>query len=530
VKIVRRPLGGSAFVRDWLAGRSPAADFLRGEPGRDGGDLDRERVAGALEGGGPESESRLRSFLARDGFVVTTGQQAVLFGGPLYVVYKALSAVALAEHLEARLGRPVLPVFWIASEDHDWEEARALSVLDPENELRRVELSTEPEGSPPLHRIVPGDALPRALDELLAHLPPTDFAPRWTELLRQACTPRATLPEAMAGILDGLFGELGLFRLQAHAPLLKEATVELLLSELEASERSEALLRARAGELEDAGYDLQVPIPEGGTNLFMEGKEGRDRLMREDGGFRLRRSGERWSLAEIRSRVRDEPAILSPNVLLRPVVESAFLPTLAYVAGPGEIAYLAQTAPLFELHGVPRPGVRPRVSLELVEAKVSKVLAKYGLEAEALARPHHELAGDLVRDDLPEPIRRSLGAFRGAVGERAKELAEAVSDLDPTLRGPVEQLRSQGFAQVAEVERKVVQALKRENRIALAQLEKAQRHLYPEGRPQERVLTPWYHFFRYGSDLMDRLAAEARAALASEEAESPLDARGSLSP
>ncbi|MFW5904676.1 MAG: bacillithiol biosynthesis protein BshC, partial [bacterium] len=291
---------------------------------------------------------------------------------------------------------------------------------------------------------------------------------------------------------------------------LKEATRDHLLSELEASRESEDRLRQAGEELKRAGYDLQVPIIEGATNLFLEGPAGRERLLRDGEGFYLRKSGERWTLEEIRRRVSDDPSVLSPNVLLRPVVEGAFLPTLAYVAGPGEAAYLAETAHLFASHGLERPVVFPRASLALVEGKVEKVLEKYGLGVADLAQPFHELAGEVVREDVPEGLTRELGEFRGAVARHAGTLSQAIRQVDPTLKGPVEHVRNQAVAGLDDVERKVVQALKRENDIALAQLRKAQVHLYPDGRPQERVLSFWYYLFRYGESLLEDLEGEAR--------------------
>jgi bacillithiol synthase len=193
-------------------------------------------------------------------------------------------------------------------------------------------------------------------------------------------------------------------------------------------------------------------------------------------------------------------------VLLRPVVEAAFLPTLAYVAGPGEAAYLAQCTPLFERHGVQRPLVHMRPSFRLIESKVDKVLEKFDLAPEDLARPHHELAGSVLRDDMPASIRQALGALRAGIARGTQDLSVSVAELDPTLKGPVEHVRNQGFQQISEVEKKVVQTLKRQNEIALEQLQKAQIHLYPGGSPQERVLGPWYYLFRYGGELIDRLA------------------------
>ncbi len=514
-------------MQDWLDGAKEAAEPVPAHPGDpeaytrrrraldDDFDVQRRRTAASLlSGGGSDARARLERFVEEAGYMVTTGQQPVLFGGPLYVVYKALTAISLSKRLEEETGRPVLPVFWIASEDHDWEEAGSTWVLDQENELRRTTLPLPDswrEGvRPALHRTPLDEGVDGLLGDFLSHLPGSEFAPRWRSLLQDAWQPGRSLPEAFEATLDALLGEQGLFFVQSHTSGLKEASLPLLLRELEQSESHEGALRQAADELTRRGYELQAPILEGGTNVFIDAPESRERLFRGDAGeFRLRRSERRMELSALEDAARRETLLLSPNVFLRPVVEAQVLPTLAYVAGPGEAAYLAQVEPLFQAHGVTRPAIHPRMAADLIETKVGKVLEKYDLAPQELARPHHELVGRLLREDLPEGIRKELGGFRGALARHTKALAEVVGELDPTLEPTVKQVQSQGFAQLDEVERKVVQALKRENEIALAQLSKAQDHLFPEGKPQERVMSPWYYLFRYGGELVDRLAREA---------------------
>jgi bacillithiol synthase len=530
MEIRQRPFASGGLVRDWLAGDPAAARFFPEDPASQDGyrrraravdgvfaPFDRERAASVLEGGGPRGSERLRQFVEKEGYLVTTGQQPVLLGGPLYVIYKACSAIGLARRLEELLERPVLPVFWVASEDHDWDEARQTTVLDLQNTLRRVTLPPQDEGEPQpaLHRIRPeADLLPGALRELLEYLPDSDFAPPLRELLDRAWAAGTDLPSAFQSTLDGLLGNHGLFLVQSHHPVIKEATRALLLHELERSSRSEQELSETVRNLEDAGYEAQVPILDRATNVFLDRPEGRERLLREGGDrFRLRRSGEIRTLEELSGPMGDGSTLLSPNVLLRPVVEASFFPTLAYVAGPGEAAYLAQTGPLFRAHGVERPVVHPRAALDLLESKILKVLEKHDLAADDLARPHHELAGRLVREEIPEEIRKEMGRLRGELARGTRDLGRAIRTVDATLESTVESVRSQGFTQLDEVERKLVQALKRENEITLAQVEKAQSHLFPGGTAQERVISPWYHLFRYGPDLLDRILTAARAAL-----------------
>ncbi len=240
-------------------------------------------------------------------------------------------------------------------------------------------------------------------------------------------------------------------------------------------------------------------------NLFLEGPAGRERLYRDDGGFRLRASGQHLTQRQVAERVEADPAVLSPNVLLRPVVESSIFPTLSYVAGPGEMAYFGELGAYFGAHGITMPVIYPRWAATPVEGKIRKVLDKFGLDVEALDRPFHEVAGDVAREEMPADVRQALGKLRGAIGSGLGELKRAATGIDKTLAGPVQQAGSQAMAALEDVEKKVLQAVKRESEIGLAQLEKAQVHLYPLGKPAERVQSPFYFLTRYGGSVLDAL-------------------------
>ena len=534
MKIVPRPISGSPLVVDYLAGREPALGLFGGlRPDRiesyrsklDEVDarFDQEarlRLAGELRGGGGEAEERLARFVEDGGVAVTTGQQPGLLGGPLYTLYKALSASKLAERLERVLHRPVIPVFWVASQDHDWAEVRRTHLPDLSNNLATVELELPGDMAPhPFHVPDLGLGLAAAREALLGHLPETDFSGAYRTALEATHTPGRTLADAETSLLEGLLGPLGVFVLRPDAPEAARAALPVLLAELaEARDREEAL-RERAARLESGGYSLQVPLMDRGANLFLSTDRGRERLYRAPGGgFRTRHGQRERSVAELEAIARTEPSRLTPNVLLRPVVETALVPTLAYVAGPGETAYFPQTVPLFAAAGRTPPIVHPRLSAFVVESKVEKVLKKFELELDQLRRPHHELAGELTREEIPDDLRGAMGGLRGEIARRCREIADAVTGVDPTLKGTVDGVRSQGFAALDDLQKKVTQALKRENEIALQQLEKAQLHLFPHGSPQERVFSPFYYLFRYGPRFISELEAVAGEALLLEAA------------
>ncbi len=510
--IVSRP-GGSRVVQDYLSGEAAARDFypLRFDEvssfTRKAAEVDgrfdrtaRERAADALTPSSDRAEARIEAFVSGDGYAVTTGQQPGLFGGPLYSVYKALTAVRLAEALERHVERPVLPIFWVASEDHDWEEANHADLIGVDNELKRYSVES-PAGDrkPALHRIPLGSDVEAVLERFTADLPSTDFSGPFVDNIREGFAPGRTIADGFHSLLKMILGPYGVAFVDAADLRLKEASQPLLLDELRRSEEFEGVLRGTADRLEAAGYELQVPVLAGGVNAFLEGPKGRERLYRDGDGFLLRSSGEAVSFTDVVERCNEDALSLSPNVLSRPVVESQVFPTLAYVAGPGEMAYFAQLSAYFDAHGIAMPVIFPRYSATLIERKIRKVLDKFDVPLDDLRRPFHEVASDLARDDVPSEVKSALGKIRGAVGGGVGELTKAVGKVDPTLKGTVQAFRGQAFSALDDVEKKIMQAVKRESETKLAQLEKAQLHIFPSGKPAERVQSPMYPLTRYGA-------------------------------
>jgi bacillithiol biosynthesis cysteine-adding enzyme BshC len=512
-----RTVGGNRLVEDYVRGEPELASFFPGHPftadayRRKAEEVRsrfdrgaREAMAEAVQPLSESAEEKLER-IAHDGFLVTTGQQPGLFGGPLYTVYKALSAVRLAERLETLLDVPVLPVFWIGSDDHDWEEASSVALLDTANDLHRLTLEGTAESHRSMGRIRLNGAATEALDRLSALLPPSDFTPALMERLGAAYGPESgeTVAGAFARTVAGLFDGLDLGLVDAQDPVVRRLGEPVVRRELAHASSHESALARQTERLTAAGYEAQVPILPGAANVFYEDDGGRERLIRQDGGWRLRASGRDLSEDELWKLFDDAPERFSPNVVLRPVLESAVFPTLAYVGGPGEVRYLAQTGCLFEAHGVGMPVVFPRLSVTLLEGKVEKVLDKFDLEeSDFLARPVHEVVSSVVREDVPEPVQQAVGRVRQALQERYQALFDAAKEIDPTLKGPIFHARNEGFKGVAEVEKKIRQHVKMKEETELEQIEKAAANLVPGGKPQERVLNVHQYLARYGPELI----------------------------
>ncbi len=417
---------------------------------------------------------------------VTTGQQPGLFTGPLYTIYKALSAAALARRLERERKVPVVPVFWVAGDDHDFAEANHVLVLNAAGEVVRIVLRERPPDGLllPLYREPCGPEMRGAFEQLRAALPDTEFRADVLAWLEAAYRPESNLADACAEALNGLLGTRGIAVFRAHDPAAKRAAAPFLL---------------RA---------LDVTLPDGLSPVLVEGSAGRDRLRGGGDAPVARRSGERFTRAALERIAAESPERLSPNVLLRPVIEAALFPTVAYAAGPGELDYLPEAAPLYALLGVTPQTPVPRWSGIVLESRVEKTLERYGLTPADFAGPAGGLEARLARAALPPEIAETLGRLRADLDLHYPRLATEIARVDPTLERTVQSARNAALAGTHEIEKKLVASLKRANETLAGQLARARGALAPDGKPQERVLTVASLLARYGPGLVDAIEAE----------------------
>lgn len=469
-----------------------------------------ERTGGGRIGPGafgtttPGARERLERVLGGEGVLVSTGQQPVLFLGPLYLLYKVLGAIQLAAEVEEATGRPALASFWIASDDHDWEEVGGTRVLDRENRLREIRLrpprgrADRSVGPTPLP-----DRIEQKMSEVFHLLPESEFIDEYLKLFQEAYRPGRSVARAFGRALEGIVGERPLAWLDAAAAEVKSAAVPLFRRALEDARGGEEALRRGAERTREAGYGVQVPLMEGGTHLFYDTGEARVRLYRGgDGSLRLGREGRRVEGSAVLEELESDPTRFSPNVALRPVLEAWLLPVGYAVGGPGELAYWAQLAPLFERRGVALPRVRPRPSWVVVEDKVKKVLDKVDVGPEAFADGGEALIREAVSAARPESVDAALGELRAAIQGATVRMEEALEEELPGIRPSVGKARGRLFAAVDELEDAVDGRVEERQEVVVRQIRKAAAHFYPDGSPQERVLNPLYYLSRYGRDFL----------------------------
>ncbi len=437
---------------------------------------------------------------------VVTGQQVGLFGGPCYSVYKALTAIALAEGLTAA-GTAAVPVFWLASEDHDFVEVNHCLLLDAHDELVALKDEASHADGLPVGRIAFGGSI-AGLRQRVAGLWPRESAAEAEELLA-GYVPGATYADAFARLFTQLFAGRGLIILNPLNAALHSLSAPLFRRVLEEAEPLHAAIRARDKELEKAGYHAQVHLRDNATLLFASVNGKRVPLRRHGGNFHLTGKGEQ-AAAALLTQLESEPESFSANVLLRPVMQDWLLPTVAYVAGPHEAAYFAQASVLYEKLLGRMPVIVPRTSLTLVPPKVQRVLAKHKLSvADCWHAPEH-LGVLLAYRRIPRRLAGRLERTQARLEKMLAETADGVKQLDPTLEGAVENSRRKMLYQLEKIRRKAARAQAEREAIIGRHAQVLSHWLYPERDLQERRVSFLSFVAQQGRGLVERLLGEVK--------------------
>ncbi len=454
----------------------------------------RARLVAALRAQNGDGEALER--LARPGTVaVVTGQQVGLLGGPAYSVYKALTALRLARRLTEE-GLPAVAVFWLATEDHDIAEVNHCWVFNAQGEPVRIEASgLQPDGRPAGALRVPEGVLDH-LREALGGLP---FAEEALRAAQESYAPGASLGGAFAALLRGLLGRWGLLCLDPLEPQARELLAPLLGRAAEAGGELGRLVLERSAQLVAAGYRAQVRFQPDSALLFLL-ESGRRLSLRREGGDYLC-AGRRWSASELARRA----AELSAGALLRPVAQDWALPVAAAVMGPAEIAYWAQSQPLYEALGVRPPACLPRASWTLLDARAARLMGRYGLQLADFFQGEQALRERIARRLIPAELEELLRGAEAEVARTLERLGAGLRDFDPSLARAFEQSRRKMLYQLSKMERKAArEALRRQER-AGREAARLFHLVYPRRHLQERFYSILALLALHGPELLERL-------------------------
>jgi len=458
-----------------------------------------------LYGCGPETRDRIGKLAQEQTCAVVTGQQVGLFSGPLYTIYKAFTAIKLAERLNRSGLGSFVPVFWLASDDHDLIEVDHLILLDSNNRLEDIRC---PHPSDELKIPVAKIDLPPEISDCLRRLgeltPDSEFKTEILADLSEAYRLGRSWVEAFARWMTRLFKSYGLIFIDASDPRLKELGSDVFFREIEGDSAATPPALAASTRLREAGYDAQIRVHEGILHVFY-GEQGRRPIHRTAAAFELKDPPQTLRKEELLTLVKEKPFFFSPNVLLRPIYQDALLPTAAYIGGPGEIAYFAQMKGVYEKFGLPMPVIYPRTTATIVERKIDHILKKYDLNIPDFWRDADEIIRDQAQEQIPASLDKALRLTLSHLEQDMESLIREIAAFEPTLKEPAERTKGNTAQQWKILEKKILQAAVKRNEIAVQQIRKAADNLYPRGHLQERMFNIVPYLLKYGYAFMEMI-------------------------
>jgi bacillithiol synthase len=434
------------------------------------------------------SRESLKRFERPETIVVVSGQQPGLFGGPLYTLYKTLTGIAFAAELERATKRPVVPVFWIASDDHDFEESRHAFVGDGSIPLREVAypLDAAPHGVS-LARVRLGPAVAELVRETEEALRDTPFGEEVVARLREAYAPGRGWTEAFARLTGAWAASWGALVFDPADREAKRIALPVFEREIELRGKTAEAARSCGEALERAGYHAQIARTGQELNLFWHGEAREAVRVGGNGKLRLAESGREVEPRELTAMLREHPENASPGVLLRPLMQDFLLPTAAYVGGPSEVAYWAQVYAQYPLFEMAPPAIVPRGGATILDRKVAKILDRFGLGWDALAGDVETVIKEVLTKALPADFPALFEKERAAWMESMKRIESAVTSFDPSLRAAAETAAGKMAHESQVLEKKLMQVWKRRQEESVQKIRRAHESLFPRNGLQERT-------------------------------------------
>ncbi|MEJ2007288.1 MAG: bacillithiol biosynthesis cysteine-adding enzyme BshC [Acidobacteriota bacterium] len=446
-------------------------------------------------------------------FAVVTGQQVGLLSGPAFTLYKALTAVRVSQSLSAR-GVKNVPIFWLATEDHDLEEvSQAYTLNDDYERIHLHDRGERPAPQSPVGRIKLTAAITEQLDRLESVLPAGDDRNRLLEDLRSTYQPGATWTQAFAKFFTRLFGQWGVVLLDPLDEAVHRLSAPIYQKALRQAGDLRSLLEQRSGELTRSGYHAQVHIAQESTLLFAQ-REG-NRLpvhaSTADGKQFSIGDAQTASHEELESEIKERPLNFSANVLLRPLVQDTILPTIAYIAGPSELAYLGQAQVLYSAFGRPMPAVFPRSGFTLVDRRIERWMEKYRVSVDDIWQGKEHLGRRIGSTAFAEGWSERFDQAERDLASLLARLRKDIEVLDPTLIDALSHVEEKIQYQVERLKGKMTRAALSRSDI-LARHERALlQAIMPEKQLQERMVGGVYFLGRAGYGLLPRLLEQVPA-------------------
>jgi len=437
-------------------------------------------------------------------FAIVTGQQVGLLSGPAFTLYKALTTVRLAQSLTEQ-GLPCVPVFWLATEDHDLEEVSQVTTLDEEfNVVPLRDSGNRPSPRSPVGEVRHTAEIIAALDQLETVLPDGESRSLLLKDFRECYVPGATWGESFARFMTRLFGRWGVILMNPLDDSVHRLSSGVYRQAVEKAAELRADVLEGSHAMVQRGYHAQVHVVEDSTLVFVARHGDRLALHQRDGKF-LVDGNEEISSSELHSLLAERPLDFSPNVLLRPLVQDSLLPTLAYVAGPSELAYLGQAQSLYRALGRPQPVIFPRAAFTLVDSRSERLMEKYKLSLEDVWQGEEHLSNKVAATGYAEGWSERFDQSERELEQLLTRLQGDIEKLDPTLLDTLQHVKEKMKYQMERMRGKLSRAALGRSDLLVRHVQTLSRFLLPHKDLQERRVGGAYFLGRAGYGLLDRL-------------------------
>jgi bacillithiol biosynthesis cysteine-adding enzyme BshC len=456
-----------------------------------------------------QTQTNIEALKSPRTIAVVTGQQLGLFGGPLYTIYKSITAIKLASYLKDKFeGYHFVPVFWLEGDDHDFEEVRSINLVNNANQNFAV---TYDDGQ--LEEINRGNIgslkfnynLEQLFSTLFSELRETEFKNQLIEFLKVFYKPGRTFLESFRELMIKLFDEYGLIAFNPIDPAIKKLLIPIFNKEITNYKNHTGILVERSAELEEL-HHAQVKVK--AINLFYI--DDNERLLIEpvENDYRLKGKRKRFTLDELTAAINTTPDKFSPNVLLRPICQDYLFPTGFYVGGPSEICYFAQVTPLYKLYGIVEPVIYPRSSATILEKGVQAILDKYNINFSDMFLTEDQLFTKVIMADSGSDLNNVFSETINNVRKALTPVSEKLTGLDKTLADLIGKSEERIVQTIDFLKSKAIEAEKRKYEATTRQLGKVKNVLYPNNELQEREINFIYFANKYGLDIFKWIYSE----------------------
>ena len=456
-------------------------------------------------GAGDKTLANIELLRQANTLCIFAGQQVSFCAHPMYIIYKAITAVKLAERYSKELNRPVVPCFWMATDDHDFEEVRNANFLQRSGEMVTLTYSpTNDLSGYPVAEMTLDDGVNdfcKTVDDALID---TEFKAPLLDIFKDFYKVGNKLSEAFARVLNHFLGDLGIILVDPNFPGMKDLFQPVFKKEITGHDQTFNLYEQRCKKLQQDGYHIQVHKSGENLNMFYHGPK-RSNIVIENSKFKIDGYDLTFTQDQLLAEVDKSPAQFSSNVLLRPIAQCAAFPTLAHVVGPSELAYFAQIEPLFEYFEVPFPIAFPRAGMTIVEPHINKIIKKYDLQLSELKNDLEMTIGSVVERLFPSVAANNVVSLSDCMARDLDELAIQLKQSDPEGERHVLNFAKQLDFDIKQLTKKLQASNKKRHEELTGQMRRAHAFLFPNGGLQERLISPLYYANKFGPGIFQAI-------------------------